>query len=56
MIDLTTYADGTNDLVTISKIVGKPVWELHDIALRLAEEGLFCEVEKGNLTRASTLQ
>jgi len=56
MMDLITYADGTNDLIAISKLVGRPVWELNEIALRLKDAGLLKEVEKGSLTRASTLQ
>lgn len=53
MMDLITYADGTNDLVSISKRLGKPVWELNEIAVRLKKSGLLIEVEKGSLTRAS---
>lgn len=56
MMNLITYADGTNDLIDISRIVRRPVWELNELALRLKDVGLLKEVEKGSLTRASTLQ
>ena len=43
--DLLAYADGTNDLLDISGIVGKPVTELEPVALRLLEAGLLEELE-----------
>jgi aminopeptidase-like protein len=41
MMDFIAYADGTNDLLDISNIIGKPVRELADIVDRLTEAGLI---------------
>ena len=43
-MDLLAYADGTNDLIGISDIIGVPVADLHPLAERLAEHGLLAEV------------
>lgn len=53
MSNLLTYADGTNDLVSIGRITGSPVWELDALAQRLVREGLLIEVAKGAHTRSS---
>jgi aminopeptidase-like protein len=50
MKDVLAYADGTNDLVDISNIIGKPVREILPMAERLAEEGLLEEINEGELT------
>lgn len=55
MMDLITYADGTNDLVSISKLVGQPVWDLNDIALRLKTAGLLKKMEESTFTRSSAM-
>jgi aminopeptidase-like protein len=44
MMDFIAYADGTNDLIEISNIIGKPVMEIVPIAERLFEAGLLEEV------------
>ncbi len=44
MMDFIAYADGTNDLIEISNIIGKPVMEIVPIAERLLEAGLLEEV------------
>jgi aminopeptidase-like protein len=41
MMDFIAFADGTNDLIDISNIIGKPVKELIPIAERLIEAELF---------------
>ncbi len=43
MMNFIAYADGTNDLVDISSIIGTPVGELVPIAARLIEAGLLEE-------------
>lgn len=55
MMDLITYADGTNDLISISKLVGQPVWDLNDIALRLKTAGLLKKMEESTFTRSSAM-
>jgi len=44
MVDFIAYADGKNDLIEISNIIGVPVRRLIDIAARLRENGLIEEV------------
>ena len=44
MVDFIAYADGKNDLIEISNIIGVPVRRLVDIAARLRENGLIKEV------------
>ncbi len=46
LIDLLAYADGSNDLIGISNIIGNPVSDLWPVAERLVEEGLLEELEK----------
>lgn len=48
MMDFIAFADGTNDLVAISKIIGKPVSEIWPIAERLVEAGLLEETNDEN--------
>jgi len=48
MKDFIAYADGTNDLVDISNIIHKPVWEILPIAKKLHEAGLLDEIEDWN--------
>lgn len=44
MMDFIAYADGTNDLIDISNIIGKPVMDIVPIAERLLEAKLLEEV------------
>ncbi|OFV92912.1 MAG: aminopeptidase [Acidobacteria bacterium RIFCSPLOWO2_02_FULL_61_28] len=46
MMNFLAYADGTNDLVDISNIIGKPVWEILPIAERLVKAGLLEEINE----------
>ncbi len=46
MMNFIAYADGTNDLIDISKIINKPFDEVLLIANKLSEAGL---IEKVNL-------
>jgi aminopeptidase-like protein len=41
--NLIAYADGKNDLVDISNLIGKPVWEIWPIAEELVNAGLLEE-------------
>jgi aminopeptidase-like protein len=41
MMDFIAYADGTNDLIAISNIVGVPVEELAGIAEKIKNAGLI---------------
>ncbi len=54
MMDVIAYADGTNDLVDISTVIGKPVWELWPIAQQLCEARLLVDVDDENLSRRCT--
>jgi len=45
MMDFIAYADGTNDMIDISNIIGKLVMEIVPIAERLLEAGLVEEVK-----------
>lgn len=44
MMDFIAYADGANDLIDISNIIGKPVKEIAPIATNLFDAGLLEEV------------
>ena len=55
MMNLIAYADGTNDLIDISNIIGKPVREILPIAERLVEAGLLEETTEENLTKRQTV-
>lgn len=50
MMDFIAYADGTNDLIEISNIIHKPVWEIMTIAEKLLEAGLLEEIKEENLS------
>ena len=54
MMDFIAYADGTNDLIQISNIIGKPINEILPLAERLLEAGLLEEIKEENLTRRCT--
>jgi len=54
MMDFIAYADGNNDLLQISNIIHKPVWEIVLIAEKLLEAGLLEEIKEENLTRRCT--
>lgn len=41
MIDLLSYSDGQQDLLSISDIIGVPIWELSEIYDLLSSEGLI---------------
>jgi len=41
MMDFIAYADGTNDLIDISNIIGKPVWDILGVTKKLASKGLM---------------
>lgn len=45
MMDFIAYADGTNDLIEISNIIGKPVCEIVPVAKRLVESELLEETK-----------
>ena len=47
IMDFIAYADGTNDLIEISNIIGKPIREIVPIAEKLLEEGLLEEIKEG---------
>jgi aminopeptidase-like protein len=44
MIDLLAYADGANDLIGISDIIGVSVADLYPLVEKLVEQGLLAEV------------
>ena len=46
MMDFLAYADGSNDLIDISNIIEKPVWQILPIAEQLANAGLVEECYK----------
>jgi aminopeptidase-like protein len=41
MMNLLAYADGTNDLVAISDIIGVPTWQLYPLVDTLLKAGLL---------------
>ena len=45
MMDFIAYADGTNDLLEISHIISKPVWDILPIVEKLSAAGLLEEVK-----------
>ena len=50
MMDFNSYADGNNDLLQISNIIGKPVQEIVPIVEKLLEAGLLETVNEEDLT------
>ena len=44
LVDIMAYSDGTNDLLDIAKILGKPAWELFDAVQTLLDNGLLAPV------------
>ena len=50
MMDFISYADGNNDLLQISNIIGKPVQEIVPIVEKLLEAGLLETVNEEDLT------
>ncbi|MBN1121255.1 MAG: DUF4910 domain-containing protein [Anaerolineae bacterium] len=44
LLDFTAYADGTNDLIAISDLLGVPVWDLYPIVEKLKEADLLEEM------------
>ena len=46
MMDFIAYSDGTNDLIEISNIIHKPVWEIVPIAEKLLKIGLLETVKE----------
>jgi aminopeptidase-like protein len=51
MMDTIAYADGSNDLIDISNIIGKSVWEILPIAERLVKAGLLEEINEESPTQ-----
>jgi aminopeptidase-like protein len=51
LINFITYANGANDLIAISNIIGVPVNLLNVMAMRLLKEGLLREVKKDEIQR-----
>ena len=45
-MDFIAYADGTNDLIGISSIINKPVWEIVPISEKLLKSGLIEEIRE----------
>jgi len=41
MMNFIAYADGSNDLIEISNLIGVPVWELYDMVEKLSVNGLL---------------
>ena len=46
MMDFIAYADGANDLLEISHIIGKPVWEILPVVEKLSAAGLLEKASK----------
>ena len=44
LTNMIAYADGTNDLIDISNIIGIPVWEMIDNVTKLCDTRLFCRI------------
>lgn len=43
--NIIAYSDGSNDLIDISNIINRPVWELYPVIEKLENEGLIKEEE-----------
>jgi len=41
LTNIIAYADGSNDLIDISEIIGVPVWEMIENVEKLVESGLI---------------
>jgi len=50
MMDFIAYADGNNDLLSVSNIIRKPVREIVPIAEKLLEAGLLEEIKEEERT------
>ena len=44
MMDLISYADGTNDLIDIANLIEQPVWVLYELVNRLLDNKILQEI------------
>ena len=44
MLDLISYADGTNDLIDIANLIEQPVWVLYELVNRLLDNKILQEI------------
>lgn len=47
MLNLLAYCDGKNDLLQVAEIIGKPLWELYDMIVKLKESQLVEILDAG---------
>ena len=43
MMDLISYADGTNDLIDIGNLIEQPVWNLYELVNKLLDNKILQE-------------
>ena len=41
MLNLLAYCDGTNDIIDLAELIGKPVWELYELINTLKDHKLL---------------
>ena len=44
MMDLISYADGTNDLIDIGNLIEQPVWNLYELVNKLLDNKILQEI------------
>ena len=44
MMDLISYADGTNDLIDIANLIEQPVWGLYELVNKLLDNKILQEI------------
>ena len=44
MLDLISYADGTNDLIDIANLIEQPVWDLYELVNKLLDNKILQEI------------
>ena len=44
MMDLISYADGTNDLIDIANLIEQPVWDLYELVNKLLDNKILQEI------------
>ena len=44
MMDLISYADGTNDLIDIANLIEQPVWDLYELINKLLDNKILQEI------------